>query len=206
MCSHGKDRQLAALPGGRQAPQFQAQTLLVDPGGGPCARPVHGQARARLVEQCRVLDQRRAGRAGRQGEAEVAALGNAHVFADQPIRPQLDLQWRLGQRPLHRQGHRQQQRALVAVVHQWPDGQSLGYRPFDLAGLESCWKLPLQLGGQARVARVQPIGVPTLLVHDLQAEPCLCAWAQTLRRVDQQLGLDLLGGDHGRRFGAGHRP
>ena len=205
----GRDREGAerlAAPADGQAMHAQAQlTAIVRQRGLPTGDPGAAllELRQRLgteflrrFKACRVQRLRR-GRG--QVQAHAAFLWDAFLAAHQPIGLQLK-----GQRPTvreakvscHRHGHRQQHTAFVAVVGQAANREFFGQRPSDRASLQACRQLPLQLGGQARIARVLPIGVPLGLVLDLQAQPEGFSGLDALGGVQLQLGPHLRGVDH----------
>ena len=101
----------------------------------------------------------------------------------------------------HRHRHAQQHRALVAVVGERADRDFFGQWPGDVTGHQACGQSPVQLGGQARIARVLPIGVPVQLVRDLQAQPHRLARLHALRCVGDQFCPHLVGGDAAARLG-----
>ena len=70
-----------------------------------------------------------------------------------------------------RERHRQQHRALVAVVGEIADRDLLGHRPGDVAGRHARRQGPLQLRRQAGVAGVLPVGVPLGLVRRAAGRP-----------------------------------
>ena len=94
------------------------------------------------------------------------------------------------------QRHGQQHGALIAIVGQAADGNFLGCGPGNVAGGYALGQRPLQLGGQAGVARVLPVGVPVGLVDELQAHPHGFAGVYAIGGVRQQLGTHLLGLDY----------
>ena len=91
----------------------------------------------------------------------------------------------------HGDWHGQQHGAFVAIVGQGADRDLVRNGPGDVARIQPGGQLPGQLGGQAGVARVLPVGVPVGLVGDLQAQPQRLARAHALRRVGDQLGLHM---------------
>ena len=137
-----------------------------------------------------------AGRAfHRQLQHEVAFFGNAFLAAHQPHCVQLYFQLAGQQRRLevgrNRQRHRQQQRALKAVVGQGANADLVRHRPGDVARRHARRQRPGQAGGQARIAGIFPVGVPCGLVRYLQTHPHRLAGLHPLRRVRQQLGTHL---------------
>ena len=184
----GQEAERFAVPLCGQASNAQHQTLAFH--------------RARGLRAGHRLRQRRAGSFKKRGVArsgglrgqlqhEVAPFGDAHVLAHQPVGAQLNAQ-RFGVEPCrHRHRNRQQQCAVVAVVHQRADRQAAWGRPLDVAGRQTGGQRPLQRGGQAGVSRVLPVGVPARLVVDPQAEPQRFACAHAFGRVRQQLGAHL---------------
>ncbi|MNU97179.1 hypothetical protein D3C71_872410 [compost metagenome] len=142
-----------------------------------------------------------------QLQREFAFFGNALLAAHQPGGAQLDRRV-LGQRAGgktagHGDGHGQQHRAFVAIVGQRADGDLLGQGPGDLARVQTGWQRPGQVGGQARIARVLPVGVPLGLVGDREAQPQRLAGRHALGRMGQQLGANIGRGDHAGALSAG---
>jgi hypothetical protein len=188
------------LPGRRQTLHAQGQRLTLD------AR-LHPGRRQRLgLGGQRGLEGRAVGvddGAGAQAQQVLALLGDAALAAHQPAGRQLHHEVAAGQggRQAHR--HRQQQLALVAVVQQRPEGQLVRRRPADVVGLRALRQGPVQLRGQAGIARVLPVGVPVRRVPDGQTEPQRLARRQALRGVGQQLGAGVFGLQRGRRRGRG---
>ncbi len=134
-----------------------------------------------------------------QVQGETAFLRDAFLAAHQPLGLQAKGQWptvREAEFGRHRHRHGQQQTAFVAIVGQGADGDFFGQRPSDVTGLQAGGQLPLQPGGQARVAGVLPIGVPMGLVFDQQAQPKSFPCLNALGGVHQQFGPHLLGVDH----------
>jgi hypothetical protein len=123
------------------------------------------------------------------------ALGAAH----QPVRLQLHFHVAAEERWLEfrsdRERHRQQHGVFVAVIGEVAGGNLFGCRPLDVAGLHAGRQRPLQLRGQARLAGVQPIGVPVRLVRELQADPHRLAGRDAFGRMRHQLGSHVFGGD-----------
>ena len=135
-----------------------------------------------------------------QLQRELTLFRNALLATHQPRGAQLDggvLCQRAGRKTAgHRDRDGQQHRALVAIVGQRADGDLLGQRPGDLSGVQARGQCPSQLGGQARVAGVLPIGVPLGLVGDLQPQPQRLAGRHALGRMGQQLGTHIRRGDY----------
>ncbi len=144
-----------------------------------------------------------------QLQRELALFRNALLAAHQPRGAQLDggvLCQRAGCKTAgHRDGDGQQHRALVAIVGQRADGDLLGQGPGDLASVQPGGQRPRQLGGQAGVAGVLPVGVPLGLVGDLQPQPQRLAGRHALGRMGQQLGPHIGRGDHAGALAAGFR-
>ena len=200
-----KPLQRLALHAGGQAADAHLQALAVaaERGGLPARRQIGRQAAQRLLER-RAIERRRA--AQRQANGEIALLRNAFLLAHQPGGVQAHFH-RLGGRAwleFRRDGqrHGQQHRALVAIVHQRPQRKALRQRPLDFARAHAGRQRPLQLGGQARIARVLPVGMPMRLMLQPQAQPhgaaggvrCFRrrrAHGHALRRVSQQLRAHL---------------
>jgi hypothetical protein len=137
-------------------------------------------------------------------EAELSLFRDALFFAHQPGGLELDLHV-LGQHAGFEvgrdgQGHGQKHGAFVAVVGQVANRNFLGQGPGDVACHYPHGQGPFQHGGQAGVAGVFPVGVPFRLMGNLQPHPDFVARRQPLRRVNQQLGPNLVGDDN--RFGA----
>ena len=205
----GGDREGAeclAAPGDRQAVHAQGDLFGISGQGGLATRDPGAallQLRHRLgvellsrFKRCGV---RCLCRSRGQVQAETTFLRNAFLAAHQPLGLQTKGQWPLVReakvRP-HRDRHCQQQAAFIAIVGQGADGDFFGQRPGDLTRLQPRRQLPLDPCGQARVARVLPIGVPVRLVLDLQAQPKSLPGANALRGVHQQFGPHLFGVDH----------
>ncbi len=146
-----------------------------------------------------VLEQLAAGggrAAHRDAQREVALLRNAFLAAHQPGGLELHLELAAGKARRHRQRHRQQHGFFVAVVGQRADGDFFRRRPGDLARVDAGGQLPVELCGQARIARILPVGVPLGLVRELQAHPDRLAGLHALGRPGQQFGAHLVGRDH----------
>ena len=146
-----------------------------------------GRGNKRRVEQGRM-----AGGAGLcwQAQGKLPRLRNANVFADQPFGVQLHVQGLGAKTCGHSQWHGQQERALIAKVHQRADGQFFRRGPLDVARHHLPAQLPLQSGGQAGVAGVLPVGMPMRLVLNHQPQPHRLPRLHTLWRVSHQLGLN----------------
>ena len=100
----------------------------------------------------------------------------------------------------HLHGHGQQHLALIAVVEQRAHAQRLGHGPLDLARRQARRQLPVQLGGQAGVTGVLPVGMPFGLVGDQQAQPQCLARLYAFGRLGHELGA------HARRVHGRCRP
>ena len=124
-----------------------------------------------------------------QLQRELAAFGNAFHAADQPVGRQVYFSHATGgclKICSYLDGHRQQDVAFIAIVHQWPHAQRMGCGPFDGTCAQPCWQLPLQIGRQARIARVFPVGVPAWLVRQFQAQPQRLPSGHPIRRLRHQ--------------------
>ena len=150
--------------------------------------------------------------AHRQPQREFAFLGNAFLAADQPggLQAEVDRR-RAGERGRgrevrrHGQRHRQQHRALVAVVGQRADRDLPGHRPGDVARRDAGRQGPGQLGGQAGIAGVLPVGVPAGLMDDAQADLQRRAGRDAVGRLGDQFGAHVRRRHHrrGRRGARG---
>ncbi len=178
-----------ALGGGGQAVHLQLQAL---------AAGQHGKAGLALQglgglpgSGCKV--------GGRHGHAalcgkvqcEAAVLGNAFHPAHQPAGLQLDAGHALGvRRKAGRDagGHGQQHRAFIAIVQQIADADLLRHGPGNVAGGDAGRQLPGQLGGQAGITGVLPVGVPARLVVDAQPQGQGLTGGNTLGRQRHQFG------------------
>ena len=117
------------------------------------------------------------GGAGNDGDVEprFTLLGNADVLADEPLG--------LGEEARgaglcilrHHQAREQQHLVGVTEVHQGPDRNRLRHRPVDGAELETVRRLPLDGRRLARVARIDPVGVPAGVDDLFQRDPRLSA-------------------------------
>ena len=148
-----------------------------------------GYQRAVLGQDLRVRRLRGPG----GGERQIQFLGSrdANLRANQPLR--LGMQRHIARRKLPRRRDLGQQHNFiaVAVVLDVARGRDfLRDRPLDRASLEARRQLPGDLGWQARVATVLPVGVPMRL--HLQPQPdrewlarrdCSCVRQET--RLDQ---------------------
>ena len=90
-------------------------------------------------------------------------------------------------------GHRQQHGPFVAVVDERTDRQPRRRRPLDRSGGRAGGQLPAQRGGQARVARVAPVGVPAGRMPDQEAEAERLAGRHAVRCMGHELGPHLVG-------------
>ena len=150
---------------------------------------------------------KRGGAVQRQAQRKFTFFGDTLLAADQPRRLELDVQ-RAGagrhQRHLEvgrdGQWHGQQHRALVTVVGQRANRDLAWQRPRNVASLHARRQRPGQRGGQARIPRVFPVGVPFRLVRQLQADPDRGPGRHPVRRMRHQLGPDMWRGHH--LFGA----
>ena len=131
--------------------------------------------------------------AGREYGVQFRELRDAYLFADEEVGAQLHRNRAARVAGRHRQAHRQQQVAVVAVVHQGTERQLLRCRPGDVAGRESGRQGPGRGGGQARVAWVEPVGMPARLVLDAQAQPDVKAGLDAAWCVHQQAGARMAG-------------
>ncbi|OIQ66012.1 hypothetical protein GALL_524240 [mine drainage metagenome] len=141
-------------------------------------------------------------RGDRQGQGQVGVFRHADIGADQHGGHGLQGDHR--PRPGgagRRDGDRQQDLVLIAIVHQGTGGVTAGGGPDNVTGGEARRQGPVETGRLAGVAGIAPIGVPVLL--DLLAQGDM---NHTARRdpaaVGHQFGLDvpdLLGGRLGRQ-------
>jgi len=104
-------------------------------------------------------------------ERQIRAAGNAHVAAHQPVDLHLE---RLRTRArsggqLQAQGH--PEITLIAKVHQGAHCDALRNRPHRNRFPPSPGQLPGKGGRQTRIARVDPVGVPSRGVAHMQADP-----------------------------------
>ena len=147
---------------GLQALGFDDQRGIARLGDAVARRPraLHRQLLARLVEDRAGGGRRgRAGRRHRQGELELAVLGDADVLAHQPVGVGRELEAARGVGG-RRDAHQQHGLVLEAVVDDAADVEEMRPRPDDGIGLGAVGQLPGDLGRQARIARVLPVGVP----------------------------------------------
>ena len=82
--------------------------------------------------------------------------------------------------------------ARVAVIHERADALAFGARPLDRPGAPPFGQRPADLRGQARVARVLPVGVPVLVHPQPQAHGGGLA-GHGGDALGEQLRLDVLG-------------
>ncbi len=185
--------QRLAAQRGRQARDTELERIALDPRRALAAQRlglrIEGGLEGRRIQ--------RGGAARRNLQRELAFFGDAFLLAHQPTGLELDLHVAAQQRRLEvrRDGerNRQQHRALVAVVGQRADGDLLGHRPGDVAGQHARRQGPLQLRGQAGIARVLPVGVPLGLVRQLQAHPDRLARREAIRGMRHEFGAHALG-------------
>ena len=193
-----KDRPVTLLQLRRQLREAQLQSATI------CRNASLVLARQGLCLQLKRFVKRIARHGSRalygQLDAEIALLWNALLFANQPIGTQLNLNRALivlrleGRAYLN--GRDQQSGVFVAIVGQTANGNTARRRPNDWAIHHACGQLPLKLGGQTRIARVAPVGVPMGLVHQLQTQPNGFAGSKAIRRKCQKGGFNLRGFDH----------
>ena len=156
-------------------------------------RALHRHALARLVEdRARGGGRRRAACRHRQGELELAILGDADVFAHQPVGFGCELQRAGAEIGGRRDADQQHGLVLEAVVDDAADIEAMRRRPDDGIGLHARRQGPLDLGRQARFARVLPVGVPLRPDGLAQADPERLARLHR-RHVGQELGADIVG-------------
>src|SRR5450759_2098625 len=68
-------------------------------------------------------------------------------------------------------GKRQQDLAVVAVVHQFPARlHPFGARPLDFPGAEAWRKLPFERWWLARISGVDPVNVPAMFQYEMYTE------------------------------------
>ena len=96
----------------------------------------------------------------------------------------------------HLNRHTQQDSILKTMVDHVTQSDHLGNRPQCVARLHTLGQCPVQLRGQTAVTRIEPIGVPTRLVLQQQAQAQRFTRLHTLRRMSHQLGAYLGCGDH----------
>ncbi len=129
----------------------------------------------------------------RDAQREPAFFGNALLAAGQPGGVELHLQVAAVEAGGDGQRHRQQHRAVVAVVGQRAERELARRGPGDVARRHTGGQGPFELGRQARVARVLPVGVPLGGVAELQPDPDSFPRARAVGRVGQQFGAHLVG-------------
>ena len=126
-------------------------------------------------------------------QAPIGALGNAHLFADEPVGAGAQHRRCTGRQCLlRRQLHEMQHLAVVSVVDQRTRRQRVRRRPFDRPRADSGGEFPLECGGQPGIARVLPIRVPPFLHREAQRNRERFARDERRLRGDE-LGLDALG-------------
>ena len=195
----------------RQALHTEAQQVAVDPDHAVGQDALGGQRWPGLGLESG-LKRRPVERGGAlEGDLEgkFAFFRNALLATHQPGRLELDVQRVARQRRFEvgcdRQRHRQQHRALVAVVGQAANRDLLRDRPGNVAGDHARRQRPFERGRQAGVAGILPVGVPLGLVRELQPDPDRllgrCRFAEShrnaLRCERQQLGAHLRRRDDG---------
>ena len=97
---------------------------------------------------------------------ELGLLRDADVLANQPARVRGDRERAGGG-----DGERQEHVSGIAVRLHRPVDELLRLRPVDRARLNALRQVERQFGGNARVTRVRPVGVPTRCQNQMQAEP-----------------------------------
>ena len=180
---------------GLQAPGLDDQRRIARLGDavarGPRAR--HRHALARLVEDRARRGRRRcAGRRHRQGELELAVLGDADVFAHQPVGFGGEFQRADAEIGGRRDANQQHGLVLKTVVDDAADIEAMRRRPDDRVGLHAGRQGPFDLGRQAGFARVLPVGMPLRPDGLAQADPERLARLHR-RHVGQKLGADIVG-------------
>ena len=132
---------------------------------------------------------------------EHGLLGDADVLADQPARIRLDRDGAGlragGRRELGEEHHL----VRVAVVHEGADPLAFRMGPLDGPGAPAFGQRPLDLRGQARVARILPVGVPVLVHAQAKAHGGGLAGGGS-HAFGEELGLHVLG-PHRRGMGRG---
>ena len=188
--------QSAALHRSRQALDVQAQGLALEAGG------LGGrlQGGGLLFQQRGKVGGVASGAGLRvQRQDKLPGLRNALFFAHQPFGVQAYLKCLRGFEALVDLHLRAQQHLVFkAMVHHGGHGNHARNWPQGGPGLHAFWQRPIQLGGQATVAGVEPVGVPARLVFQQQTQHQALTGLHALRRMRHQFGPHLRGGDDGR--------
>ena len=122
----------------------------------------HRQTRLRRCEKCLARGRRLAATRQSQRDGKIAFAGNAFLLADEPFRLRLDFRADGRAQPLRgrRDGGEQIDVAAITVGGERAHFVELRRGPLDGAGGEAGREGPLDGGGEACVARVDPVGVP----------------------------------------------
>ena len=133
------------------------------------------------------------------GDAQhkAAFLRDAFLTAHQPVGLQHHFgRFRQTGRCVQGHGRGQQNLTFEAIVGHLTHPDFFRDGPMGIANRPARGRLPLQLGGQARVPRVFPVGVPIFLMLDVQTQPHGLTWPQALGGPDHQFRSHLRRGDH----------
>ncbi len=159
-------------------------------------RALHRHDAARLVEQrARCAIGRLGRRSDRQGQGELAFFRNADVVTDQPVGAGRERQCASREIGRRRDLHQQQDVVLEAVVGHAADIDQRRSRPDNGIGLHAGRQGPADLGRQARIAGVLPVGVPMRPDGLAQRHPERLAGFD-LRHFGDQLGAHVVGLHH----------
>ena len=203
--------------GDRLGRQGQAQLLRRRPRTAPGTRRVAAGGRGRR----RTASRRTGSAAARRRRPAVRAAslclaGDADVGADEPGSVRLEAQRSPGfEARWHGDRHQQIGRAAIAVIADAALDKPLRHRPGDLAGAEAGRQLPGDLGRQAGIAGVAPVGVPARRDVEMQVDPQRLAGHDRGAFGDQprrnraerrRRGGTLRGGRAGEQHGCHHQP
>ena len=111
--------------------------------------------------------------------------GNASLSANKPIDFGVERSWASIDTIGNPQLKREQHLILIAVIHQWPEWQTLGRGKLQRPGGNSNGKRPLNMRRLACVARILPVNVPAGLKLEVETRIGRLASIESLRNDEQ---------------------